>query len=950
MQPGGTGVVLAGTGDPNDALDSYYGAGILRSADGGSTWNLVQITADGQFSFVGEGVAGFAWSTAKPQTVVVAVSQAYEGTLVNAEVPGRSFEGLYVSHDGGATWNLATITDGGGTPVQAPDYTQGNFEGNSATSVVWNPVRQLFFAAVRFHGYYQSADGATFTRIAAQPGTGLTTELCPTNLGQLGSQACPILRGTLAVNPLTGDTFAWTVDLDNQDQGLWQDACVIAGGVCSAASIAFSKQWSTSALELDTSQGAATIENGDYTLALAAVPYMLEQGADTWLLAGADDLWRCSLAQGCVWRNTTNATSCMSAQVGPFQHALAWNAANPLEILVGNDSGLWRSTDALGETGPACALSDASHFQNLNGALGSLAEVESLATSNSSQYIMMAGLGVNGTAGLKTAHGATAEWPQMLGGYGGPVAIDPRNPANWYVNNQNGVAIYVCDEPTACAAADFGTSPIITDADVGGDGDVMPSPAPFLVDALDPTQLLVGTCRLWQGPASGVDWSASNAVSPILDSGALGVACSGNGLIRSMAAMALSGGTEVVYVGMYGARTGGGNLPGHVLSGTISPASNTLPVWTDLALSPVTNAVNPFNWYEQDISSIFVDAHDPTGNTVYATVEGFSNGTEAVVSVYGSTDGGAHWGSLTANLPERLVNSVVVDPQDRNMVYLATDEGVYFTTNVGSCASVPSTCWTVFGTGLPAAPVVALTASPLGAQAQVLTAGTYGRGIWQTPLWATAAAVTTATALPPSLTFSSQVFDTQSSAQPVTLTNTGTIPLNPAGIAMSGDFSETDNCQDETIAASESCTIQVSFTPTATGSRPGQMTIGANVYGGQLSVSLSGTGAPAGLVTLNPAAIVFDPSPAQSSNAPQVLVGTVSGLFPVDVTNQSSARVAISSLSITPPFSITSNSCGLGYLSAPSDVRSSWSSPQPRKEQCPEPSPWWMEQGHKRCC
>ena len=31
VQPGGTGVILAGTGDPNDALDSYYGAGILRS-------------------------------------------------------------------------------------------------------------------------------------------------------------------------------------------------------------------------------------------------------------------------------------------------------------------------------------------------------------------------------------------------------------------------------------------------------------------------------------------------------------------------------------------------------------------------------------------------------------------------------------------------------------------------------------------------------------------------------------------------------------------------------------------------------------------------------------------------------------------------------------------------------------------------------------------------------
>jgi len=193
-------------------------------------------------------------------------------------------------------------------------------DGNAATAVVWNPVRHLFVAAVRFHGYYQSADGVTWTRLVVQPGTGLTTIYCPTNSGATGSIACPIFRGTLAVNPQTGDTFAWTVDAYNQDQGLWQDQCAMVKSACTNLTIAFQQQWNTAVLETNTIDGAATIANGDYNLALAAVP----SGQETMLLAGANDLWKttCPLAQGCQWRNTTNSTVGFCAQVGEFQHAL----------------------------------------------------------------------------------------------------------------------------------------------------------------------------------------------------------------------------------------------------------------------------------------------------------------------------------------------------------------------------------------------------------------------------------------------------------------------------------------------------------------------------------------------------------------------------------------------------------------------------------------------------
>ncbi len=911
VQPGGTGVILAGTGDPNDVLDSYYGAGILRSTDGGNTWSLIQQTADEEdglsltdATFAGQGFAGFAWSTANSQVVVAAVSQAFEGTLVNADWPAYEIEGLFYSTDSGATWHLATITDGSGEIVQGPASQIGS-QGNAATAVVWNPVRQLFVAAVRFHGYYQSPDGVTWTRMAAQPGTGLTAQMCPTNYGHPGSIACPAYRGALAVNPQTGDTFAWTVDLDNQDQGVWQDQCALSGATCGNPTVTFAKQLNTAALETSTLEGPATILDGDYNLTLAAVPSQ----QDTLVMAGANDLWKCSLAAGCAWRNTTNSTTCMSAQVAEYQHSLAWNSANPLEIFLGNDSGLWRSTDAIGETGTACAATDSTHFQNLNGSLGSLAEVVSVPPVVTSPYEMLAGLGDNGTAGVKSSS-ATADWPQILSGYGGPVAIDLSNETNWYVNNQAGVAIYGCSQAADCTPASFGVSPVVTDADVGGDGDTMPTPAPFLVDPLDDSQLLIGTCRVWRGPASGSGWSASNAISPILDSGATGVACNGDGLIRSMAALALSASSEVIYVGTYGAASNGANLPGHILSATVNTSSVAMPVWQDLTLNQVINSSSALNSYNFDISSVVVDAHDPTGNTVYATVAGMENPDQRINVVYRSTNGGASWDGISAYLPNAPANSLTVDPQDANTVYVATDRGVYFTTQIQNCAQSISSCWSVFGSGLPGAPVVALSTTPSASPTPVLVAATYGRGIWQTALWSAGAGLSAAAANPSSLVFPSQVFDTVSSPMTVTLNNTGSLALTTTSISVSGDFSETDNCASAAVAVGASCAIQVAFTPQATGPRSGAMTIYANIYGGQLTVDLTGTGAPVGIgtVSLAPASLPFG----------QVEVGTTSAPLQVSATNSSAVAVPISSVIITPPFSLSSNSCGTTSLAASS--------------------------------
>ncbi len=924
VQPDGTRVVLAGTGDPNDALDSYYGSGILRSADGGQTWSLIQNSLDGvagNHSFIGEGFAGFAWSSASPNLVVAAVSQAAEGTITNAESSSYSVRGLYYSTDAGATWQMATISDGSQV-VQSAESNFAGYSGNSATAVVWNPVRQRFYAAVQFHGYYQSSDGMNWTRLANQPGTMLTTTNCPVHPNTTGSTACPIFRSALAVNAVTGDTFALTVDANDLDQGLWQDACAISGNSCASSTVAFATQLLSTPLE--TSPTNTAIVNGDYNLTLAAVPTGSGVTADTLLFAGTTDIYRCALSS-CTLRNTTNSSNgCATpAMVAPAQHAIAAMAmsASPTQPLLffGSDGGLWRSTDGVAQTGNACNATDAGHFQNLNGGLGSLAEIVHFSQSPTDGNTLIAGVGAMGTAAT-TAAATQSAWPQLSDGEGGYNAIDATNPLNWYISTGAGVSVDLCTLGDACAAANF--SPAVGAAQTANDAALID--APFLLDPALQSNLIAGTCRVWRGPGSGgALWSTSNLLSAMLDGVAEPECLTANAAVRSLAAggavnsggSAQQNGSEVLYAGLAGSNDGGGAKGGHLFATTAANTDSSTSAWTDLWRSPVTNdAANnlsagdaQFNPGQFDISSIVADTHDATGATVYATVMGFSGNGVSEPHVYRSIDGGAHWANISSNLPNAPANSVLVDPNDANTVYVALDTGVYITSAVSTCATATVNCWSVYGSALPNAPVTqlaAVTGAAAGSVTGLLRAGTYGRGIWQVPL-----ATATALAVPApaiqlsaaSLTFAAQQEQTLSAAQSITVTNTGNAALTVSQIAVSGDFTETDNCVSASVAANDYCTVQVSFLPSVTGTRSGTLTIYANVSGGQATVSLAGTGLAPAAIMLSPVAVTFPGN---------TLLGQPSAPMDITVTNTGGVSTPLQISGPTGDFAVSNNTCG----------------------------------------
>jgi subtilase family protein/ASPM-SPD-2-Hydin domain-containing protein len=117
-------------------------------------------------------------------------------------------------------------------------------------------------------------------------------------------------------------------------------------------------------------------------------------------------------------------------------------------------------------------------------------------------------------------------------------------------------------------------------------------------------------------------------------------------------------------------------------------------------------------------------------------------------------------------------------------------------------------------------------------------------GLTQLALRVSASAMASAIAVfPGTLTFGSQTVGTTAPAQIVRVTNTGADSLTLT-ITAGGDFSQVTNC-GSTLSSGDNCSIAISFTPTAAGSRTGSLTLVDNAPGSPHTVALSGTGVAA---------------------------------------------------------------------------------------------------------
>jgi sugar lactone lactonase YvrE len=156
------------------------------------------------------------------------------------------------------------------------------------------------------------------------------------------------------------------------------------------------------------------------------------------------------------------------------------------------------------------------------------------------------------------------------------------------------------------------------------------------------------------------------------------------------------------------------------------------------------------------------------------------------------------------------------------------------------------------------------------------------------------------TVSPAGVTFPAQVLNKKSKAQAVTLSNLGTTSITISSIVISGPYAETTGCKTS-LAAGKTCTVNATFTPTATGTQTGSLTF--NLSTGTQTVALDGIGTPSGTtegLTVSPTSVPF---------GQQVLNDTQNAS--VTVTNTNGVVVGISGISMSGSKAFTqSNTCG----------------------------------------
>jgi hypothetical protein len=296
-----------------------------------------------------------------------------------------------------------------------------------------------------------------------------------------------------------------------------------------------------------------------------------------------------------------------------------------------------------------------------------------------------------------------------------------------------------------------------------------------------------------------------------------------------------AGGTCTVSVKF--APTSGGALTGTLTIATSAPGG---PITVALSGTGVTSTTN------------LALGQPATASSSYETYVA-SNVTDGNTSTYWeSADGAGYPQTISVNLGSvQSIGSITLDlppatdwsTRTETLSVLGSANGSSYSQIVGSAGYTfnPSTGNTV---------TISL---PSGTSAQYVELSFTGNTGWDAaqlsefevfPGGGSSGGPSALTASPSSLSFGGTIVGSTSAAQTVTVSNPGTTAASVSSVTASAPFSQTSTC-GSSIAAGASCTVSVTFAPTAAGAANGTLSVASSAPGSPLTVALSGTGTSA---------------------------------------------------------------------------------------------------------
>jgi photosystem II stability/assembly factor-like uncharacterized protein len=642
IDPADDGTIYLGTGEADLSGDSHFGDGIWKSSNGGADWTHLGETSGGNYMFDRATISRLLAVRSGGRTTLYVATLRGRGGERRVSPPTNQVWGVYRSTDGGNNWTLlkgttnpahgATdleVDPSNPTTLYASFWGDGMYKSNNAKQTQWHPIMNGLPGNALW-----AASGTRFS-IAATKGAGGVTRLYAgfdfyDNKGRYHPSRLyrsDDAGGSWAALPTTGENGPIDSVGNYCDIQCTYDNVVVA----------------------DPSDPNIVYAGGEYNYGLASGGiYRSVDGGTTWQSLGYD--------------------------LHPDFHALAIDPSDPAHIAIGNDGGVWQSSDRGGRPFSGGDISDVD-WENLNSGL-TITQFDSIDyadPTHPNRY--WGGTQDNGT---QRKSSGSSTWFDIPGGDGGQVLVDHNDTSatNWTFGEYFGISPYRVQDGGLFFGDVAGISSGINTSDRSE------FYAPWVMNQANGNQLFYGTYRVYRTDNAETDNPGDvrwHAISGDLTSGCTGAApnggrnCTITAVGHSEGGTALWAGTQEGYVWV-APDAGTSNNPHWVRVDTNGPGGA-------LANRPVTSfAVDRSNWRIAYVSYAGYNAADP-GHRGH---------------VFRTTDGGQSWTDVSGDLPEGPVNSVVLNASNGKLM-AGTDFGAFVADVSGSSPS-----WTPVGSGLPA--------------------------------------------------------------------------------------------------------------------------------------------------------------------------------------------------------------------------------------------------------